>query len=168
VSTGSYFSGVKLPGCETDHSSPFTAKVKNDGAIPPLIHTSLWRGALFVKHSENFTFFLCIMTLSRLCRVDGGTVTEYGAMGRIRNDTRETYPSATVSTTNPTLPDLGSNPGRRRGKPATNRLSCGTGLCMVSNVTSDVVKTVTLREIQKLVMSPVWGSTPRRNDDRQS
>jgi hypothetical protein len=34
-------------------------------------------------------------------------------------------PSATLSTTNPTWPDPGSNPGRRSGKPATNRLSYG-------------------------------------------
>jgi hypothetical protein len=34
-------------------------------------------------------------------------------------------PSATLSTTNPTWPDPGSNPGRRGGKPATNRLSNG-------------------------------------------
>jgi hypothetical protein len=34
-------------------------------------------------------------------------------------------PSATLSTTNPTWPDPGSNPGRRGGKPATNRLSYG-------------------------------------------
>jgi hypothetical protein len=34
--------------------------------------------------------------------------------------------SATSSTTNLTWPDLGSNPGRRDGKPATNRLSYGT------------------------------------------
>jgi hypothetical protein len=37
----------------------------------------------------------------------------------------KTYPSATLSTTNPTWPDLGSNPGRRGGKSATNRLSFG-------------------------------------------
>jgi hypothetical protein len=36
---------------------------------------------------------------------------------------KETCPSATLSTKNPTWPDLGSNPGRRFGKPATNRLS---------------------------------------------
>jgi hypothetical protein len=35
----------------------------------------------------------------------------------------KTCPSATLSTTNPTWPDPGSNPGRRGGKPATNRLS---------------------------------------------
>jgi hypothetical protein len=38
----------------------------------------------------------------------------------------QTYPSATLSTINPTWPDLGSKPGRRGGKPATNRLSYGT------------------------------------------
>jgi hypothetical protein len=37
----------------------------------------------------------------------------------------KTCPSATLSTTNPTWPDPGSNPGRRDGKPATNRLSYG-------------------------------------------
>jgi hypothetical protein len=31
-----------------------------------------------------------------------------------------------LSITNPTWPDLGSNPGRRGGNPATNRLSYGT------------------------------------------
>jgi hypothetical protein len=38
----------------------------------------------------------------------------------------KTCPSATLSTTNPTWPDLGSNPGRCGGKLATNRLSYGT------------------------------------------
>jgi hypothetical protein len=42
----------------------------------------------------------------------------------------KTYPIATLSTTNPTWPDLGSNPGRRGGKPATNRLSYGTALLL--------------------------------------
>jgi hypothetical protein len=35
----------------------------------------------------------------------------------------ETCPSATFSTKNPTYPDLESNPGRRGGKPAINRLN---------------------------------------------
>jgi hypothetical protein len=35
---------------------------------------------------------------------------------------KKTCPSATLFTTNPTWPDPGSNPGRRGGKPATNRL----------------------------------------------
>jgi hypothetical protein len=33
-----------------------------------------------------------------------------------------------LSTTNPTWPDPGANPGRRGGKPATNRLSYGAAL----------------------------------------
>jgi hypothetical protein len=41
---------------------------------------------------------------------------------------RETCPSATLSTTNPTWTDLSANPGRRGGKPATNRLSYGKTL----------------------------------------
>jgi hypothetical protein len=43
----------------------------------------------------------------------------------------ETCSSATWSTTNPTWPDLGSNPGRRCGKPATNRLSYGAAVLYV-------------------------------------
>jgi hypothetical protein len=39
---------------------------------------------------------------------------------------KKTFPSATLSTTNPIWPDLGSNPGRYGGKPATNRLNYGT------------------------------------------
>jgi hypothetical protein len=38
----------------------------------------------------------------------------------------KTCPSATSSATDPTWPDLGSIPGRRGGKPATNRLSYDT------------------------------------------
>jgi hypothetical protein len=38
----------------------------------------------------------------------------------------KTCPNATLSTTNPTWPDLGWNPGRRDRKPVTNRLSYGT------------------------------------------
>jgi hypothetical protein len=41
-------------------------------------------------------------------------------------------PSATLSTTNPTWPDLGANPGPRGGKTATNRLSYGTAMHVLS------------------------------------
>jgi hypothetical protein len=47
-----------------------------------------------------------------------------GAIGGTRIG-RETCPSATLSTTNPTWRDTGSNYGLIGGKPATNRLSCG-------------------------------------------
>jgi hypothetical protein len=43
-----------------------------------------------------------------------------------RSTQKKTCPNATLPTTNPAWPDLGSNLGRRRGKPATNRLSYGT------------------------------------------
>jgi hypothetical protein len=45
--------------------------------------------------------------------------------GKLKYSER-TCPSATLSTTNSTWHDLGSNPGLRGRKPATNRLSCGT------------------------------------------
>jgi hypothetical protein len=52
---------------------------------------------------------------------------EFGGMNWLGKPkySEKTCPGATLSTTNPTLPDPGSNPGRRSGKPATNRLSYG-------------------------------------------
>jgi hypothetical protein len=44
----------------------------------------------------------------------------------------ENLSTATLSTTNPTCPDLGANPGRRDGKPATNRLSYGVPMTFLS------------------------------------
>jgi hypothetical protein len=46
--------------------------------------------------------------------------------------TGETCPSATLSITNPTWTDPGSNPGLRGERPTTNRLSHGTasGRCV--------------------------------------
>jgi hypothetical protein len=43
----------------------------------------------------------------------------------------KTYPRATLSTTNPIWPDPGLNPGRRGGKPATNRFSYGAASVLV-------------------------------------
>jgi hypothetical protein len=43
---------------------------------------------------------------------------------------RKTCPSATLSTTNPTWTDPGSNSGLRGERPATNRLSHGTACSM--------------------------------------
>jgi hypothetical protein len=34
--------GVKWPRRKFDHSPPYSAKVKNGGAIPPLPYTSTW------------------------------------------------------------------------------------------------------------------------------
>jgi hypothetical protein len=46
-------------------------------------------------------------------------------------------PNATLSTTNPAWPDLGSNPDRRGGKPVNNRLSYGMAIrskLQISNI----------------------------------
>jgi hypothetical protein len=62
--------------------------------------------------------------------IDDGDCEAIGGMkiGRgYRKYSEKTSPSATLSTTNPTWPDPGSNTGRS-GKPATNRLSYGTVL----------------------------------------
>jgi hypothetical protein len=45
MDTEGYFSGVKRPGREADHSFLSSAEVKNGGAIPPLADMSSWRGA---------------------------------------------------------------------------------------------------------------------------
>jgi hypothetical protein len=37
--------GVKLPGREADHSSPFSVEVKYGGPVFPLPNTSSWFGA---------------------------------------------------------------------------------------------------------------------------
>jgi hypothetical protein len=46
--------------------------------------------------------------------------------GENRSTRRKPCPSATLSTTNPTRTDPGSNPGLRRDRPATSRLKHGT------------------------------------------
>jgi hypothetical protein len=61
---------------------------------------------------------------------------EFGGIkiGRENGRTRRKLASrVTYSTTNPTWPDPGANPGRRSGKPATNSLSCDTGFLNVFN-----------------------------------
>jgi hypothetical protein len=46
--------------------------------------------------------------------------------GENRSTRGETCPSVTLSTTNPTWTDPGSNPGLRGERPAINRLNHGT------------------------------------------
>jgi hypothetical protein len=49
INTGGLFLVAQWPERETSHSPPSSAEVKNSGAvstrIPPLFHTSSWRGA---------------------------------------------------------------------------------------------------------------------------
>jgi hypothetical protein len=49
-------------------------------------------------------------------------------IGENRSTLRKTCPTATLSTTNPTWTDSGSNPGLRGERPATNGLSHGTAV----------------------------------------
>jgi hypothetical protein len=51
--------------------------------------------------------------------------------GENRRTRRKTCPSATLSTTNPTWTDPGSNSGLRGERPATNRLSHGTAFSKI-------------------------------------
>jgi hypothetical protein len=54
--------------------------------------------------------------------------------GEHRSTRGKTYPSATLSTTNPTWTDPGSNPGLRGERTPTNRLSRGIyvlSMCVV-------------------------------------
>jgi hypothetical protein len=66
-----------------------------------------------------------------------------GAIGRMKigrgkpKYSEKTCPSATLFTTNPTLPDPGLNPGRRGGKPATNRFSYGAACVEVLEIALD-------------------------------
>jgi hypothetical protein len=48
----------------------------------------------------------------------------------------KTCPSATLSTTNPTWTNMGSNPGLQGERPATKRLSHGTARFYVFTVSS--------------------------------
>jgi hypothetical protein len=51
-----------------------------------------------------------------------------------RSTLKKTCPSTTLSSTNPTWPDPGLNPGRRGGKPATNRLSYGAACAIITQI----------------------------------
>jgi hypothetical protein len=70
---------------------------------------------------------------------------DYGAIGGIkigRGNRSTRRKPAPLSTTNPTLPEPGSNPGRRGGNPATNCLSYGAALQYLNeNMGRDVLVT---------------------------
>jgi hypothetical protein len=56
VGIGDFSPWVKRPEREADHSPPYSAEVKNGGAIPPRSHMSSWRGAYLAEQRDNFTF----------------------------------------------------------------------------------------------------------------
>jgi hypothetical protein len=41
---GGLFPGVKWPGCESEHSPPSSAEVKNGGTTPTIPHIPSWHG----------------------------------------------------------------------------------------------------------------------------
>jgi hypothetical protein len=43
----------KRTGSEADHTSQYSAEVKNGGAIPSLPHTSSWRSSELIELREN-------------------------------------------------------------------------------------------------------------------
>jgi hypothetical protein len=49
MGTGSISPGVKRQRREADHSPPSRAEVKNSEAIPPLPHTTSWRGVKLIN-----------------------------------------------------------------------------------------------------------------------
>jgi hypothetical protein len=57
--------GIKGSWREADHSPPSTVEVRDDGAIPPVPHTSSCHVAWLIKHRE-FTFTLLIFCFSFL------------------------------------------------------------------------------------------------------
>jgi hypothetical protein len=58
----------------------------------------------------------------------------YMLAGENRRTRRKTCPSATISTTNPTWIDPGVNPGLRSERPATNDMSHGMALEMITMI----------------------------------
>jgi hypothetical protein len=89
--------------------------------------------------------------------------------GENRSTRRKTCLSATLSTTNPTWTDQGSNLGLRGDRPATNRLSHGTANCnimayinnqngRVSNLIlfDDVTQSALVLMTQKYSFGAVW------------
>jgi hypothetical protein len=48
--------GIKLTGREAYYSPLSSAEMKNDGAIPPFLHTWSCRRASLINHMDNFSF----------------------------------------------------------------------------------------------------------------
>jgi hypothetical protein len=70
--------------------------------------------------------------------------------GENQSNRGKAYPSATLSTTNPTWTDTGSNPGLRGRKPATNSLSHGTTFLI------DLITRIIFGEDYRPLSSSLW------------
>jgi hypothetical protein len=78
---------------------------------------------------------------------------------------RKTCPSATLSTTNPTWIDPGSNPGLRGGRPAANRLSHGTALWEYLQIFLNVQEVWLLETVRERSVKPRWRVRLKHNSD---
>jgi hypothetical protein len=55
--------GIKRQGREVDHSSNLVPRLRLCGATPPVPHMSSCRGALLIKHRENFNVIVKIKVI---------------------------------------------------------------------------------------------------------
>jgi hypothetical protein len=76
----------------------------------------------------------------------------------------KTCPSATLSTTNPTWPDPGSNSGRCCGKAATNRLSSGAACAQFNELCVAAIRTEV--QVQRSFLN--FGNSKGRSSDELS
>jgi hypothetical protein len=58
--------GIMRPGSEADYPTPPSAYVKDGKAIPPLPHTSSWRGAYLVTHKKCYPFKSFLQRMTQL------------------------------------------------------------------------------------------------------
>jgi hypothetical protein len=56
--TGAFSLGVKRTEREVDNPPSSSVDVKDGGVIPSLHHKPSQRGAYFIKHTDNFIFYL--------------------------------------------------------------------------------------------------------------
>jgi hypothetical protein len=94
---------------------PCVCVVKGPAADAPQPWGLLCNPVMKMLMDSFFFLFLC-----------NGAPVQWIWQGKTEVLGEKTYPSATLSTTNPTWTDPGSNPGLRCEWPATNRLSHGT------------------------------------------
>jgi hypothetical protein len=64
--------GANRLGRETDNSRPSSAEIKNSGVVPPL--PLLLHGVLFIKHGDNFSSYLYVISVRTQLGVSQNTV----------------------------------------------------------------------------------------------
>jgi hypothetical protein len=95
--------------------------------------------------------------------IDDGDCGAIGGMKSGRENQSTRRKPATLPTTNPIWPNRGSNPGRRGGKPATNRLSYGMTLTLVSCLAYSTLKMeATIPPKRRLTFNGLHGVISRK------